>query len=380
MTASGNYIAESDVDNWPTAIAATETFAVGDVDITENWISGLANNIATCTELQFSSTGVVPAPLETGVIYYAINVNATTIRMATTPVRAAAETAIDLTDQGSGTHTLDIGSGSSETERQEVIDRAEQLIEEITQDYFYAKTFAVYLNGNGKDKLFLGLIPNILISTSQLFLTDLVMAQDSITLTSVIGGFTAAMVGELIYISGGDNFIVDWYIITGHTDTNTVTLNKTAATAGVGSKGVGAMGGIVEVAISGIKLTESWWTFNINSVYLDPEAVTGGAEDLPELLLRMGYETKLFPKGMGNIKVTGTYGWSACPVAIKRATIILCRYENDETLYTKYDDLISDKLGDASYGRGQKKFLTGIQEADRLIRNYIRKKLMLGVA
>ena len=269
-------------------------------------------------------------------------------------------------------------SGTSSATKKEIVDRAEQLIEAITQDYFYTKTFAIYLNGNGKDKLFLGLIPHILISTAQLFLTDLVMAQDSTTLTSVIGGFTAAMVGQLIYISGGDNFIVGWYTIASHVDTNEVTLNKTAATAGAGSKGVGAMGGVVEIAISGIKLTESWWTFDIDSVYLDPEAVTGGAEDLPELLLRMGYKTKLFPKGMGNVKVTGTYGWASCPVVIKGAAIILCRYENDGTLYTKYDDLVSDKLGDASYGRGDKKYLTGIQEADRLIRNYIRKRPMMG--
>lgn len=378
MTASGNYIAESDVDNWPTTVAATENFAVGDVDTTENWISGLANNIATCTEIQFSSTGEVPAPLETGVIYYAINVNATTIRVALTPVLAAVPTPIDLTDQGSGTHTLDIGSGSSTAERQEVIHRVEQLIESITKDFFYAKTFAIYQNGSRKDKLFLGLIPNILINSSKLHLADLVMAKDSTTLTSEAGGFTAAMVGEKIYISAGTNFIVGWYTIATHVDTNEVTLNETAATAGAGSVGVGAMGGVVEIRISGIKLTSSWWTFDIDSVYLDPEAVTGGAEDLPELMLRMGYKTRLFPKGMGNIKITGTYGWAACPVAIKRAAIILCRYENDETLYTKYDDLVADKLGDMSQSRGQKKFLTGLMEADRLIRNYIRHKPMMG--
>ena len=97
-------------------------------------------------------------------------------------------------------------------------------------------------------------------------------------------------------------------------------------------------------------------------------------------MLRMKQKESLFPKGMGNIKITGTYGWSACPVSIKRAAVILCRYENDETLYTKYDDLVSDRLGDMSQSRGQKKFLTGLMEADRLIRNYIRKRPMMGVA
>lgn len=300
MRALGNYIVESDVDNWPSAIAVTEDFAVDKVHVVNNTITVTTSNIVTCTEIQFSSTGVVPAPLETGVIYYAILVTEFVIKVAETPVLAAAGTAIDLTDQGSGTHTLDIGSGSSTAERQEAIDRVEQLIEKVTKDYFYAKALVIYRDGNGKDKLFLNVIPHVL--------------------------------------------------------------------------------SVTEILISGIVLTTSWYTFDVNSVYLDPEAVTGGAGDLPELLFRMKHKTRLFPRGMGNIKITGTYGWTACPVAIKRTAIILCRYENDETLYTKYDDLVSDKLGDAAYGRGDKKFLTGVQEADRLIRNYIRKKPMIGVA
>jgi len=244
----------------------------------------------------------VPAPLVTGTIYYAINVDATHIKVASTPVLAAAGTAIDLTDVGSGTHTLDIGSGSSEAERQEIIDRAEQLVESITHDYFYAKDFVVYRNGNGKDKLFLGFIPNIL--------------------------------------------------------------------------------SVTEILLSGIELSSSWWTFNTNSVYLDPEAVTG--DELPELLLRLKYKTRLFPKGMGNIKVTGTYGWTSCPVAIKRAVIMLCRYENDETLYTVHSgDIKSEKLGDYSYTLFDNVSVagfTGIDAVDKLLKNYIRKKPIMGIA
>ena len=212
----------------------------------------------------------------------------------------------------------------------------------------------------------------------KLRLTDLVMAQDSTTLTSETGGFTVAMVGEKIYISAGTNFLVGWYTIATHVDTNEVTLNKTAATAGAGSSGIGVMGGIVQVKLSGVELGASWYTCDIDSIYLDPEATS--SDELPELMLRLKYATGLFSRGQGNIKITGTYGWISCPVAIKQVAIILCRYENDGTLYTKYDDLVADKLGDMSQSRGQKKFLTGVMEADRLIRNYIRKKPMMGVA
>jgi len=293
--AEGNYITDLDVDNWPESPDATETFATTDVTISTEKIT-VTNDIPTGTELRFSSTGVLPNPIVAGVVYYAIRVDATHVKVATTPVTAAAGTAIDLTDVGSGIHTLDIGSGSASTDRQAVIDRAEQLIESLARDYFYSKAFIIYRNGNSQDHLLLNLQPHIL----------------------------------------------------------TVT----------------------EIKITGIVLDTSWYTFDINSVYLDPESATGGIDD-PEFLLRVKHKKGLFPRGTNNIKITGTFGWPSCPPAIKQATIILCRYENDETLYTAYDDVDSDKLADATIVRKTQKFLTGVQEADKLIRNYIRKKPML---
>ena len=297
MGAFGNYITdESMVSNWPASVDTTEDFATTAVVIATDRIT-VVNDIPTGTEIQFSSTGVVPAPLVTGTIYYAINIDATHIQVATTPVNAAAGTDIDLTDVGSGTHTLDVGDGSSTAERQAVINRAEQLIEKLTKDYFYSKAFVVYRDGNGCDWLPLGLQPDIL----------------------------------------------------------TVT----------------------EITVYGIVLETTWYTNDVNDVYLDPESATGGIDDA-ELLLRMGHKQGLFSKGLSNIKITGTYGWTTCPPAISQAAVILCRYENDETLYTKYEDVESDKLDDASYSRGSKRFMTGIHEADNLIRNYKRLKPILG--
>lgn len=79
-----------------------------------------------------------------------------------------------------------------------------------------------------------------------LSVTDAACA-NSTTLTSVTGGFTSAMIGERIIISGGTNFAPGrWngtYFITGVTNSNTVTLdrnptnggNATGGTANVGS-------------------------------------------------------------------------------------------------------------------------------------------------
>ena len=299
MAASGNYIVESDIDNWDDAVSSTETFATTAVNITTDRIT-VANDIDTASLIRFSSTGVVPAPLVAGTAYYAINIDATTIEVATSAVNAAAGTAVDITDVGSGTHTLDTGEGSGTTDRQEIINRVEQTIELITKDYFYSKAFVIYIDGNSNDRLFLGLIPDVL----------------------------------------------------------TVT----------------------EIKISGVELPDSWWTSDVNSVYLDPEAVTGDEDDLPELYLRLSYKHRLFPKGMGNIKVTGTYGWSSTPPAIKQAAIILASSENDSTLYPGYSSTLkSEKIGDYAYTLADidMKSSTGIESADKLLRNYIRKKPML---
>lgn len=49
-----------------------------------------------------------PAPLVTGTVYFAINLSATTINLATTSALATAGTNIELTDVGSGTHAMEI--------------------------------------------------------------------------------------------------------------------------------------------------------------------------------------------------------------------------------------------------------------------------------
>jgi hypothetical protein len=164
MAASGNYIVESDVDNWPFGVTATEDFATTAVNTTTDKIT-TANDIATGTEIRFTSTGTVPTPLVSGVIYYAIRTGATLIKVALNPVDAAAGTAIDLTAVGSGTHTLDINGSGSEADRQETIDRAEQLIERITRDYFYSKAFIEYFDGNACDRMNLAFTPDILTVT-----------------------------------------------------------------------------------------------------------------------------------------------------------------------------------------------------------------------
>lgn len=83
--------------------------------------------------------------------------------------------------------------------------------------------------------------------SAQLSLTDLACtAAANTTLTSATGGFTSAMIGNCIRIDAsvsGTNFIDGYFFITGHTDTNTVTIDRTCNNGSDASSGTGKVGG-----------------------------------------------------------------------------------------------------------------------------------------
>ena len=54
----------------------------------------------------------------------------------------------------------------TDVQKQEVIDRIEELVEKITSDLFYSAVLDIKIDGNGKNRLNLGLKPDILTVTS----------------------------------------------------------------------------------------------------------------------------------------------------------------------------------------------------------------------
>ncbi|MHA1286350.1 MAG: NosD domain-containing protein [Candidatus Thorarchaeota archaeon] len=76
-------------------------------------------------------------------------------------------------------------------------------------------------------------------AAAQLSLSDIATDGAGTGISSVTGGFTAAMVGNIMFIEGGDT-TANWYEITAYTDTNAVTIdrscgaNKTSVTGNVG--------------------------------------------------------------------------------------------------------------------------------------------------
>ena len=94
-----------------------ENFVVEDGNIGWWWVSVgndsiiVAMDITTGTKIHFSSTGTLPDPLVEGTSYYAIRMASNLIKVAASKDDAFAGTAIDLTTQGSGIHTVTISLG-----------------------------------------------------------------------------------------------------------------------------------------------------------------------------------------------------------------------------------------------------------------------------
>lgn len=87
-----------------------------DISTSTNIIT-VADDISTGTKIQFLNSDP-PAPLSANTFYYAINVSSTTIKLALTSALATAETAISLTDVGTGPHMMEEynGTGSRKLE------------------------------------------------------------------------------------------------------------------------------------------------------------------------------------------------------------------------------------------------------------------------
>jgi len=82
--------------------------------------------------------------------------------------------------------------------------------------------------------------------SAQLAPSDLAMVTGGTTLTSAAGGFTGAMVGNVIHITSGTNFTAGWYEITAYTDTNTIEIDRDATNGSNASSGQGYVGGGVQ--------------------------------------------------------------------------------------------------------------------------------------
>jgi len=279
------------------------------------------------------------------------------------------------------------GEDTTQIEMQEIIDKAEQTIEKVTKDFFYIKTFHEFLNGNGKIQMFPGLSSKIL-SVNKMVISDIEVGKLDFTgsdISGIAGSYTVTLVQSGI----SENFYQNNYI--GIYDVSETTnfywgSQIISHTATVGTDVVYTLADALPVTLTSSDTVSIIynWDFDDNSIYRNPILTHHEPGTLMEPYEFFDYD--VFPKGKRNIEIWGTYGWRTCPKSIKKACIILCKAENDETLYSKVGyGMKSEKIGDYSYtrfGDSQKssQSLTGISEADQLLLNYMNKKPRFGVA
>lgn len=84
----------------------TQTFTSTDVDTTNDTITVVDHGYSTNDIITLSTTTTLPAPLAVSTNYYIIHAGDDTFKLATTLQNAFDNVAIDLTDGGTGTHTI----------------------------------------------------------------------------------------------------------------------------------------------------------------------------------------------------------------------------------------------------------------------------------
>ena len=130
--------------------------------------------------------------------------------------------------------------------------------------------------------------------------TDLACTAGSTTLTSGTGGFTDAMIGNGIYIKSGTHFRVGLYVITGRTDTNTVTLDRDPTDGSDASSGTGSVGGRRAV------LLDAWLETPYNVAGMTHEIWATGTMTLTENLSPSLSATAAAPITLRGMSSTGT--------------------------------------------------------------------------
>lgn len=119
-----------------TAVAATDLLTLTDDRTALSLQTGVAVRLTTTTTL--------PAPLSTSAVYFAIAQGIpTTLKLATTLTNAKAGTAIDITDTGTGAHSI-YRAASDEGILQDCIDDAESYINNETHRMFSAVSATRY--------------------------------------------------------------------------------------------------------------------------------------------------------------------------------------------------------------------------------------------
>lgn len=259
----------------------------------------------------------------------------------------------------------DVGNwpaGITDEDKLDVIERAEQEIERLTKDIFYEQPFDIFRDGNGRNSMALNLRGRIL-SVSAIYI-------GSVAMNTVNFSHDANTIHESVSGIGSDDFLKH-------------ELNRRAlSAAGLFPEGlgnlqiVGTMGWpeklIVDTVVGTFRARETitvgvssftaivqrvtptaLWIVARSGAMADDDVVTGG--------------TSAATAAVNNASGAVT----DAPRAIKQAIAMLARFDNDGTLFSRYEQG-SESIAGESYSN-QRRPLTGIREIDRIINRFVRK-------
>lgn len=108
---------------------------------------------------------------------------------------------------------------------------------------WWVRTDGDNANGGGFDAAISGAGTNYCDQAAAVLVVTDIACANSTTVTSATGGFTSAMIGNLIRISGGTNFTDGFYAITARASTTSITVDRNPTTGASATGGRGAVGG-----------------------------------------------------------------------------------------------------------------------------------------
>ncbi len=108
------------------------------------------NTLSTGTEVDLTTTNTLPAGLATSTVYYVHTIVDQTCALATTSALADVGTKINITDAGTGTHTITRSNDDTDL-LTEAIEDAQQYIDSQTNRHFEAETATRYYDKTAID-------------------------------------------------------------------------------------------------------------------------------------------------------------------------------------------------------------------------------------
>lgn len=254
-------------------------------------------------------------------------------------------------------------SGATTAEKLEVIERMEAEIERVTRDLFYEAPFDVTKDGPGSDTMPLHLRGRIL-SVSAIYYLGVVMNASTYSFSANSLHQSSLGVNSDDFLryeesrrlrSGRGNFFPEGLgnleIVGTMGWPQKLIYDNLSGTFRVGETITGATNSYAALVK---KVTPTaLWIAGKTGQFEDNEEIEGGTSE-------------------ATADVNGSGAADDPPNGIKQAAIILARHDNDKTLYTLYSEG-SESAGDGFSFSNSRRPLTGIREADQILRNFVRK-------